>query len=184
MAAQDAALAAEEAERRAANAVHDDVLSVLRAVIVADRQVPWNLVVFKARRAQDALVRQLPRGGSGVADLGSALRRTVQSVAELNVRCDLDGDLDVPVPAVEALSAAAGEALRNVAAHAGVRSAMVTARDSQAGGVTVTVSDDGIGFDPARVGLASTGLRNSVQARLSDAGGRAEIISARDMVLG
>jgi signal transduction histidine kinase len=177
MAAQDAALAAEEAERRAANAVHDDVLSVLRAVIMADRQVPWNLVVVKARRAQDALVRQLPRGGSGVADLGSALRLAVQSVAELNVRCDLDGDLDVPVPAVEALSAAAGEALRNVAVHAGVHSAMVTARGSRAGGVTVTVSDDGIGFDPARVGPASTGLRNSVQARLSDVGGRAEIIS-------
>jgi signal transduction histidine kinase len=179
MAAQDAALAAEEAERRAANAVHDDVLSVLRAVSVADRQVPWSLVVSKAKAAQDALARQAPRGGPGLADLGNALRRQAsQAAAELVVRCDIEGDLEVPLPTVEALSAATGEALRNVAAHAGVRSAMLTARRSQSGGVTVTVSDDGIGFDPARVGPASTGLRNSVQARLSDVGGHAEIISA------
>jgi hypothetical protein len=53
--AEHAALAAGEAERRAANAVHDDVLSALRAVSLADPQVPWSLVVSKARHAQDAL---------------------------------------------------------------------------------------------------------------------------------
>jgi hypothetical protein len=42
----------------------------------------------------------------------------------------------------------------------------------------VTIADDGIGFDPARVDPARSGLRNSVRARLSDAGGHAEIISA------
>jgi len=178
MAEQDAALAAEEAERRAANAVHDDVLSVLRAVNLADRQVPWSLVVSKARLAQDALVRQMPRTGHGLADLRFALRRVAGSAAELDVQCDLDGQLDMPLLAVEALDAAVGEALRNVEAHAGVRSAMLTARRSQSDRVTVTVSDDGIGFDPARVRLASTGLRNSVRARLSDIGGRAEVISA------
>ena len=178
MAAQDATLAAEEAERHAANAVHDDVLSVLRAVIVADRQVPWSLVVSKAQRAQEALARQLASGGHGSADLGSALRRAAQSVAELDVRCDLDGDLQVPLAAAEDLSAAVGEALRKVAARAGVRSAVLTARRTGSGGVTATVCDNGTGFDPARVGPASTGLRNSVRARLSDAGGCVEIISA------
>jgi hypothetical protein len=68
MAEQDAALAAEEAERRAANAVDDDVLSVLRAVSLADPQVPWSLVVSEARNAQDALIRQMPRKGHGLAD--------------------------------------------------------------------------------------------------------------------
>lgn len=75
----DAALAAGDAERRAANAVHDDVLSVLRAVSLADPQVPWSLVVSKARHAQDALVRQMPRKGHGLADLRSALRRVAGS---------------------------------------------------------------------------------------------------------
>jgi hypothetical protein len=61
MAAQDAVLAAEEAERRAANAVHDGVLSVLRAVIVAGRQVPWSQVMSKARRAKNAGPAGAPR---------------------------------------------------------------------------------------------------------------------------
>jgi signal transduction histidine kinase len=178
MADQDATLAAEEAQRRAANAVHDDVLSVLRAASVTDQKFPWNILVSKARAAQDSLAQQVFRGGYGLANLRSALRRAVESAAELDVRCDIDSDLDVPQGAVEALSAAAGEALRNVAAHAGVRSAAVTASRSQSGGATVTVSDDGLGFDLAWVGPASSGLRNSVRARLSDAGGHAQIISA------
>jgi signal transduction histidine kinase len=180
MAAQDAALAAEEAERRAANAVHDDVLSVLRAVSAADHQLPWSVVVSKARRAQDALAEQAPRGERGLADLESVLRRLAgEFAAELNVCCDIDSDLDVPSSAAEALSAATGEALRNVTAHAGVRSALVTARRNGPSEVKLTISDSGIGFDPARVGPASTGLRNSVRARLDDAGGSATIISSR-----
>jgi signal transduction histidine kinase len=174
----DAALAAEEAERRAANAVHDDVLSVLRAMSVTGPPLPWSILVSKVQAAQDSLTRQVPHGGYGLADLGSALRRAAESAAELDVRCDIGGNLDVPSSATEALGAAAGEALRNVAAHAGVRSAAVTVHRSESGGVTVTVSDDGIGFDPAQVGPASSGLRNSIRARLSDVGGRAEITSA------
>ena len=61
--------------------------------------------------------------------LGAGRSVTVRfkSAAELEVRCDIDGDLDMPLSAVAALSAAAGEALRNVAAHAGVRAAALTA---------------------------------------------------------
>ena len=55
---------------------------------------------------------------------------------------------------------------------------MLTACGGQAGVVTVTIADEGVGFDPARLDPTRSGLRNSVRARLSDAGGRAEIISA------
>ncbi len=180
MATADAALAAEEAERRAANAVHDDVLSVLRAVGLAGRSLPWSVVVSKAQGAMNALARQVLRAGYGLEDLGSALRRQAGEAAAggLDVRCDIDGGLDVPAPAVEALSAAAGEALRNAAAHSGAGRAVLAARGSQAGVVTVTIADEGTGFDPARVDSARSGLRNSVRARLSEAGGRAEIVSA------
>ena len=81
MAAQDAALAAEEAERRAANAVHDDVLSVLRAVSLAGRSLPWSVVVSKARGAMNSLARQAHGGGPGFGNLGSALRRQASEVA-------------------------------------------------------------------------------------------------------
>jgi signal transduction histidine kinase len=179
MAGQAAALAMKEAERRAANAVHDDVLSVLRAVSVNGQPVPWHVLVSKAKRAQAVLSRQVPGGGRGVGGLGAALQRqALQSSADLDVRCDISSDLDVPPDVTEALSAAAAEALRNVAAHAKVRSAKVTASDYGSGGVTVAVWDRVIGFDPAHVGPASTGLRNSICARLRDAGGHAEIISS------
>jgi hypothetical protein len=69
--------------------------------------------------ALDALARQVTGSRPGLADLGPALRRQASQVAaELDVRCDIDDGLDLPRLAVEALGAAAGEALRNVAAHA------------------------------------------------------------------
>ncbi|HLK74949.1 MAG TPA: hypothetical protein VKU77_15025 [Streptosporangiaceae bacterium] len=180
LAAKDAVLAAEEAEWRAANAVHDDVLSVLRAAGETDQPPPWDLVVAKAKRALDAVALQVSRDGPGPAGLGSALRRqAIEVAAGLDVRCDVDDDLDLPLTAVEALSAAAGEALRNIAAHAGVDRAMITARGGRSGQVTVTVADHGAGFEPAGVGPARLGLRNSIRGRMADAGGHAEIISAR-----
>jgi signal transduction histidine kinase len=179
MAAQEAVLATEEAERRAACAVHDDVLSVLRAVGVASQSLPWSVLAGKARGALAALSVQGPVGSLGTSGLGPALRhQAVECSASLDVSCDIDDDLDVPPYAAEALSAAAGEALRNVVVHAQVSRAVVNGHGDGAGGVRVSVSDEGIGFDPGRVGSASTGLRNSIGARLRDAGGNVEILSA------
>jgi len=179
LAAQDAALAAEEAERRAANSVHDDVLSVLRAVAVTDQPLPWSVLVAKARQAQAALARRVRPGKRGPVDLVSELRRQVQEVTpELAIRWRVARDLEVPAAQAEALCGAAGEVLRNVVAHAGVVDAAVTARGDGSGGVEVTISDDGAGFDPAQVGPLSRGLRSSVLGRVRDAGGNAEVISS------
>jgi signal transduction histidine kinase len=179
LAAQDAALAAEEAERRAANSVHDDVLSVLRAVAVTDQPLPWSVLVAKAELAQAALARRVRPGQRGPVDLGSELRRQAQQVTpELAIRWPVGRDLAVPAAQAEALCGAAGEVLRNVAAHAGVRDATVTVRGDGSGGAQVIISDDGAGFDPAQVGPLSRGLRHSVLGRLREAGGNAEVISS------
>jgi signal transduction histidine kinase len=179
LAAQDAALAAEEAERRAANSVHDDVLSVLRAVAVTEQPLPWSVLVAKAELAQAALARRVRPRQRGPVDLGSELRRQAQQVTpELALRWRVGRDLAVPAAQAEALCGAAGEVLRNVAAHAGVRAATVTVRGDGSGGAQVTISDDGAGFDPAQVGPLSRGLRDSVRGRLRDAGGNAEVISS------
>lgn len=179
LASHDAALAAEEAERRAANAVHDDVLSVLRAVAAETQPLAPGVLAAKAQLAQSALARQVLAGSRGFASLEPALRRQALGVApELTVTWRTDGDLDVPVSAVEALSGAVGEALRNVTMYAGVREVTVTARADGPGSVEVTVHDDGAGFDPARIGPASTGLQNSVRGRMQDVGGTAEVVSS------
>jgi hypothetical protein len=112
----------------------------------------------------------VPLEGYGLADLRPALRRAVESAAELDVRYDLDVDLDVPLAAAEALSAATGRRCETCGARR-VRAAVFTARSSQCGGIMVMVSDERSGFDPARVGPASTGLRISIRTRLPDAGG-------------
>ncbi len=177
IAAQEAALAAEEAEQRAANAVHDDVLSVLRGLAVTEHPLPWSVLLAKVRQAQSALAQRARQDRRGPADLGSALhRQATEFTPELGIRWRIDGYLEVPA-AAEALSGAAGEALRNVTAHAGVREATVTARADESGGVEVTISDHGAGFDPAQVGPLSRGLRDSVLGRLRAAGGDAKIIS-------
>jgi signal transduction histidine kinase len=179
LASQDAALAAEEAERRAANAVHDDVLSVLRAVAATGQPLPPSVLTAKAQLAQSALARQVLAGSGGFASLEPALRRQALGFApELNVALDIEGDLDVPAAAAEALSGAVGEALRNVTVYAGVCEVTLTARGDGPDGVEVIVHDDGTGFDPEQVGPASTGLRNSVRRRMQDAGGTAEVISS------
>ena len=179
LADQDAALAAEEAERRAAIAVHDDVLSVLRAVAAEGQPPPASVLAAKAQLAQSALARQVLAGSRGFASLEPALRRQALEFApELTVACRIDGDLGRSRGGGGGAERRRGEALRNVATYAGVREAIVTARGDGPGGVEVTVRDDGAGFDPARVGPASTGLRNSVRRRMHDAGGTAKVISS------
>jgi signal transduction histidine kinase len=178
MAAQQAVLAAAEAEQRVANAVHDDVLSVLRGLAATEHPLPWSVLVAKVRQAQSALTRRVGPDRSSAVELGSALHsKATEFTPELDIRWHADGPLEVPAVAAEALSGAAGEVLRNVSAHAGVREATVTAQVTESGGVEVTISDHGVGFDPAQVGPLSMGLRNSVLERLGVAGGDAEVIS-------
>ncbi|MFE3824427.1 sensor histidine kinase [Streptomyces sp. NPDC059092] len=82
----------------------------------------------------------------------------------------------VPRPVAVALRGALGEALRNVARHAGVRAATVTAtRDGDT--LTVVVRDEGAGFDRARVPAHRRGLARSIAERMESAGGRATIVS-------
>jgi signal transduction histidine kinase len=91
-----------------------------------------------------------------------------------------DGGPDLPVvpaPVVTAISAAAREALANVAEHARTGEAWVTVRRT-GGVVTVTVRDAGKGFDPAGVGQLRLGLRRSITERTVECGGQATVRSA------
>jgi len=75
-----------------------------------------------------------------------------------------------------ALCDATREALVNVAKHAGVDRAVVSAR-STGNGVEVTVRDQGTGFDPLAP-PPGFGLRQSIEGRLAEAGGTVSIWSA------
>jgi signal transduction histidine kinase len=75
------------------------------------------------------------------------------------------------------ISRCVGEALRNVARHAGTDRAEVSVRDA-GHGLVVEVSDRGRGFDPRLVAASRRGIRESIRARMKAVGGGAEVISA------
>jgi signal transduction histidine kinase len=103
--------------------------------------------------------------------------------------------LVMPGRVATALAQAAGEALANVARHAGTGEAWVVVRPIAAGpaeadrsaadpaeaglaGIRVTVRDAGAGFDPAQIGPDRLGVRRSIVERVGDWGGQATVRSA------
>ena len=82
----------------------------------------------------------------------------------------------IPAAVANALTDAAGEALRNVARHAGVSRARVSVKRRDAG-VEVEVLDVGRGFEPRRTGQ-SFGLHESIQRRVALLGGEVRVRSA------
>ncbi|MCK9926488.1 ATP-binding protein [Frankia sp. Mgl5] len=78
---------------------------------------------------------------------------------------------------VAALAGATGEALANVERHAGTGEAWVCLERSPRR-LTIRVSDRGAGFQPGRFAPDRLGVRQSVLARVRDAGGLATIDSA------
>ncbi len=72
---------------------------------------------------------------------------------------------------------AAREAMVNAGKHAGVDSVDVYA-EALAGQLSIFVRDRGVGFVPEEVPQDRHGIRDSIQARMASAGGRARIKSA------
>lgn len=78
---------------------------------------------------------------------------------------------------VTALLEALGAALENVVKHSGATVAEVELVYSP-GTVTVMVTDEGVGFDPATVPADRLGIRASIDARMASVGGRVELWSS------
>lgn len=113
-------------------------------------------------------------------DLASgAWIRAVGEAAGLRVAIEGDPSAlaTLPPSATEALRGAVEQCLVNVARHAGVSDAWVTvARDGD--GVSVTVIDEGVGFDPDTVPHDRLGLSESVRGRIERLGGRVRVWSS------
>ena len=109
-------------------------------------------------------------------DLSAALRAAVERAPVAVAARWADGP-PLPASVVLALVRAVREVLTNVARHAGVDAAVLTVEHEE-GRVTVTVTDEGSGFDTAAVPASRRGLRGSVADRMHAAGGTAEVVSA------
>lgn len=166
------------ARRDAARRVHDDVLSVVKLLSFAR---PWTVEELRrfGQQMRDALAPSgSAHGRERTAGLVDDLQQlTAGSGLAVSTSTHLDAAVVVPARVRQALLAAAAEALRNVELHAAARSVGLTATE-EAGVLTVTITDDGVGFDRHAVGPDRRGLRDSIEGRLAGVGGCARVESA------
>jgi len=195
--AQDAALQrydvaarqhATEIERVRIDAlVHDSVLTTLLSAAAAETEQEQALA---ARMASEAVKRLDEAGSTGPRSLDrvqlTALVRRLRTatttlMTTFDVRvANIDG-VELPVEAAEALYTAATQAMVNSAQHADApdrtvrRSVYIVGVGSD--GCRIEVVDDGAGFDRSTVPHERLGLRVSIEERMANAGGTAEVSS-------
>ena len=177
-----------EVERRAARAraderaemaarIHDSVLQTLTLV---QRHADDAPQVQQLARAEERELRAWlygePRGAVAFAPLLE--RAAHEAEARYGVTVDVITVGDVPVDApVEALLAAAQEAMVNAARHSGAPSVQVYA-EVEPDTVSVFVRDRGRGFRLEDAPTDRAGVRESIVGRMQRAGGSATVRSA------
>lgn len=178
-------LAQERERARHARLLHDRILQTLETLARGD----WlpDATVRGHLSAEASWLRALVEGTplDRPDDLLTALQTVVQLWARTGLRVDfnstqlhdaVDWRKKLRAPLVEALADATGEALANVAKHAGVDSATVgvTVTDGE---LIVSILDHGRGFDQttARRGI---GLDQSITMRMNSVGCQAQVNSA------
>ena len=172
------------ARRRADNFIHDRILSVLKVVPTESTEPAQLRAGAREALADLSTAADEPDAPARVSELLTALTRRLRTIGgdDVVISDSITQDFDLPPEAARALIDAAAEALRNSLAHAAgpdrgpvTRMAMLR---SDADGVTITVSDDGRGFDPEHTGTIRHGVSGSIIARMRDAGGEARIDSS------
>lgn len=158
--------------------VHDQVLHTLALI---QRNVATGSAAHRLARAQERTLRGwlYQSTGSPTEQLGAALQEVAGEVEDayaVTVEVVVVGDTTTG-ERVEALVAAAREALVNAARHAGVPTVSLYA-EVELEQASVFVRDRGAGFDPLAVDPSRHGVRGSIIGRMERHGGRADIISA------
>jgi len=177
-----AAVEAKNLQRsRVAAIIHDDVISTL---IVAARfdEGAGDLVrgyASKALGRLDVLKTSVTRSDEVISSdtFGATLRSTAPVLAS-DVAFTLEGvPLPLPTAVSEALLEASAEALRNSQRHAGIAARAVTVATTDAS-ISVTVVDDGRGFDLHHIPLERFGISVSIRERMASVGGSSQILTS------
>ena len=158
--------------------VHDSVLQTL-ALVQRHADDPQRVTAL-ARRQERELRRWLYGSGYGTATtLGDALADAAADVEEAHgVRIEVASAGDAPLDdPLSQLVLAAREALTNAAKHSHADEISVYA-DVGPAAVSVFVRDRGVGFGRDDVDADRHGLADSIEARMTRAGGHATITSA------
>lgn len=170
-------VAAARAREEVSRTLHDGVLQTLALV---ERRAADPALARLARDQERDLRNYLFGSRPHASGVAAALR----SCADRYER-SFGGKVDVLVPddlgavrgsQVEALSGAVGEALTNAGKHGAAEHVVVYLEEDGDGGLFCSVKDDGVGFDPDRLG-EGTGMARSIRARVEEAGGWALVTS-------
>jgi signal transduction histidine kinase len=178
--AAERSLGEAHARESLARRLHDGVLQTLALV---ERRTDDPALARLARDQERDLRAYLLTAGDdrvvGRGALGDALREAAaRHEATFGGRVDVlvpDDLPDLDAAQVDALAGAAGEALTNAGKHADATRIVVSA-EPVADGLTVSVLDDGRGFDPATTS-EGVGRSRSVRGRVEELGGRAEWVT-------
>jgi signal transduction histidine kinase len=172
-------ISAARAREEVARTLHDGVLQTL-AVVERRSDDP---TLARLAREQERELREFLFGAKpATQDLGAALRAAAARFEDsFGGRVDVIVADDLPSlspQSIHALAGAAGEALVNAGKHGHAGHVVVYAEPDDVGDgrVFCSVKDDGCGFDLTTT-LAGQGLSGSIQRRMTEAGGRAEVRS-------
>ena len=174
--------AARQADQREQDRrLHDTILSTL--TMVASGALDTSSPVLAAQASRDLQVLHswptFPEPGPpGAVALPDRLAAVAADAAPLRVSTSFfSATRTVPPTAVARIADCAAEALRNVARHAGTGTAELRVSDGN-GQVVVEIIDQGRGFDARSVPPSRRGISESIQARMTEIGGTAEISGA------
>lgn len=167
-----------EERHRLDGIVHDEVMTTLVAAAQNPNTAP---IAAQAQRAVDRLAQaeapaetRLPVTGDQLAwlvrDVVTALVPQARLVSELD-------ELAVPQQVASTLGMVVREVALNVAKHSKADHVEVRLTSPNPGDVLVSITDDGVGFDPEQVPKRRLGLQVSVVYRMWAIGGHAEILS-------
>lgn len=175
-------LLATEAERVRTDALlHDTVLATFLAA--AGSHAPERATSM-ARAALDLVSSTSNDPGTQPVSVpvGAFFSSTNSDLAPFRGAVTFDlafGTLEVPFEVADALMSATVQALTNSAKHAGAAATRsVTGIPLKGGGIRITVSDNGAGFDLDQVPEERLGVRVSILERVQHIGGTAHIRSA------
>ena len=171
--------------RRADNFIHDRILSVLKVIPTESTETAQLRAGAREALADlDTAAAEPDESSVRSSELLTALTRRLRAIGgdDVVISDSITKNLSLPQETAQALIDAAAEALRNSLTHAAGPDrgpiARTAALRSDADGVTITVSDDGRGFDPERAPISRHGVSGSIIARMRDAQGQARIDSS------
>ncbi|WP_315216404.1 ATP-binding protein [Actinomyces dentalis] len=171
--------------RRADNFIHDRILSVLKVIPTESTETAQLRAGAREALADlDTAAAEPDESSARSSELLAALTRRLRAIGgdDVVISDSITKDLNLPQETAQALIDAAAEALRNSLTHAAGPDrgpiARTAALRSDADGVTITVSDDGRGFDPEHTGASRYGVSGSIITRMRDAQGQALIDSS------